>query len=494
MKYIKLTKTTDFDNYLSYGDQDDLNFKMAFSQDIILEPYSKIAFCSLGFEYITTSFLSQATNNGINYVIDATGKGTYENFFTIPLGKYYTEDNDIEFINDLTERINYTFNFNDLTIGREAKFDIVNERLKFYFHYGNIGNGNFEYKNTENNNGVIRATAPIVAPYGNFCFDKHYIAKGTGFFRGTIGDLPVGGKIIIGLSTTPLDSSYPTARIETIKYGVVIEPLIYNYILNGVETVTANGPAVGNTVEIRLDNLTGIEGEEVVIISYHDGANETILTTGERIFNDELYPVIIFTDLQGVISKFTFSSSPFQQSATNTQINSNTDELQYIPFPYGNEEMVFTINIPDDNLRDKVCGFNKPTVSSSRVKQPTISGLYRLFSGGFNSWNLNILLKNFSIESYDIINEQIKNENDQYSRNIKEGSRSQLLYSIMKIKPQGAFAFTYDAPYPIWINLNNKNRIYFRNINIEVVDSLYEIVNFEGEASLTLMIKDKDEV
>ena len=88
-----------------------------------------------------------------------------------------------------------------------------------------------------------------------------------------------------------------------------------------------------------------------------------------------------------------------------------------------------------------------------------------------------VQLMNLQIESYDSFSDTT----------IPAGGQRQNLLSIIPATVGGKII--YEPPYPTFIDLNNEQPIYLRNLNARVVREDYSTININGLGTLVLLIE-----
>ena len=289
-----------------------------------------------------------------------------------------------------------------------------------------------------------------------------------------------GVEIIFGLSETNPDTIKTTIDITMIKYGIVItgENQLLKSIYQGVATDSTEVSGTNNYMTLEL-----FEGKMNVGV-YDDAKNRYQYILSEPyVYGKKLYPIIIFKqtadDLtkanQVVVSKINWMGNSFYKSSVSNIVENSNEILDAnlnanIPtMAGGNSTMTFKFS---GNSLAEFLGFVQ-----SDYTLPTTGNTFDIVApekneSTFQPQSIIIELLNLPLKSFDTTAHSRK--------------------SILAVIPNLQFLtdkLVYEAPYPLYIALDNDKEMLIRNVKARILNSDLSQLSLEGDAMMTLLFK-----
>ena len=480
------------------------DFEAVYNSDIVLEPNSKIALQSVSIDSDPIGVVVNSTNNQINYEINSVYKKSLQ------LAKRsYTTVNISEFLTDIQSKLNNSvvFNPNDANsnspkaLGLEWNADRGdNNRVNIQYKRGlpNIYRGSYTLKNASfsaisasNNQYFLSADANnSVSDFSQNAFLNFPMAKGNGYLRCRTRTLEQGTNVkqgyIMGVYKDG-DMTSDNIDFEKIVFGIRVNintgtgQRFYKPIINGVEGATTNmNTYVSQSGSNEFQEIT-INGGQVDINIYRSGTSTPTNIAGSLLqYNQEdLRPVFVFFGDRATtkIDAVRFTPSPFHNPITPLKVELGGEDYAESGITAPIKPTGASVNDNDPN----VLIFNSPVVANFLGYDFQRIPVFGTRDGG-NSCEFEAIRQFNIVEEADAMLVQLMNLQvegyDSYSDLITygNGQRTNLLSVIPSKASSGKVV--YEPPYPTFLDLNNREPIYLRNLNIRVLREDYRYDGF----------------
>lgn len=452
-----------------------------FHSDIVIEPNSKIALHSLTAEINTESItISAGVNDNIQFKM--TQQQTSYRSLHITAGTY-NSSNYTTLFSDITNKMNRLMLYNSNEIGRQWRA-IVNNDKKVVFE-NVLGEYIKPPTSTETNNKVAYVKAETATQTGNnrvsrrvsgqgvvgnpdsFLYIKSPECKGSSQLRGKIINQTNNNtaNVILAYMASPPNTTSTSITLTDIKFGIKCNATgsNYSYYYNGNLYNSITPQATGDVISIDTHqnkiflNIYKDDGDSIIALSQYD-FNHT----------DNLFPVIIFLgDSTTGISNIQFSSDPFYTTLNNViepleligdiPVASATPTIKYLKFMDAELATFF--------------GYKQTYYESSKgVSYPFIAENY--FQPADFSDSFIVELLNLNVDSYDGLSKERRN----------------FLHCIVQadiIRNR----LTYTAPYLLWLDIKNTNKLSIRNLKARLLKEDLSQVNLTGISQITVIIE-----
>lgn len=452
-----------------------------FHSDIIIEPNSRIALHSMTAEINTESItISAGVNDNIQFKMIA-GDTNFRSLHITP--GTYNSSNYTTLFSDITTKMNRLMLYNDNEIGRQWRAGVnVNKKVVFENVLG-------EYIrppiSTESNNKVasvksetVRSTNTYISrrltgqgTVGNpdsFIYIKAPQCKGSAQLRAKIINITNNNteNLILGYSTTPPDTTTTSIDLSSIKYGIKCNSSTntYSYYINGVLTPSTRVQQTNDIISIDTH-----QNSIFLNVYKNDGAViENIFQASSYNHTDNLFPVIVFLgDNTKGISNIQFSSDPFYQVLN--EIVEPIEIIGTVPISTSNQT-IKTLQFMDTDLAS-FFGYKQTFYQSPRgTSYPFIAENF--FQPADFSDSFVLELMNLNVDSYDGLTKERRN----------------FLHCIVQadiIRNR----LTYTAPFLLWLDIKNSNKIALRNIKMRLLKEDLSQVNLMGISQVTIVIE-----
>jgi len=497
MKLIRLTT-----------DDDTATFDCSFNDGIIIKPDSKIAVQSASASLGGGSLTLSANNNDIFYQItdtitEALGGGirvvhlnpasyVSSNAEVLLRDIENTLNNDAKWI---SPGVNQT-SFKKI-LGLEWNISIPQGRMLLQYQIGSptdsdgldrfnvndvtrTGGGNeVKWGRTEGIPASFNLTSTMIS--------KKYLSRGNSYYRCKIGrcNAEAGGDgFIIGVTTNPVAPKNWTANYMTyaIKVGYTDGVLEYSII-----KTDAGGHVIGPT-PVPLATATPTADAD-------QGTNDTmeVAINGNRVElniwkNGALAPIkLIAENIGGFLynQQKLYPFATFYGSRTNANIGASKSSLRLTPSPFdsgdgleapprgrgGADKSKNFLQFQSSSLasylgydRQRIPEFGEYNIEEAQYLADNV------YTTGLGVNGFIIQLLNLTVDSYDSFREQ----------------RENILAVIPSTDSSGELV--YMPPFPIFIDMMNKNELSVRNIRLRIVNTDYTPLPMEGIGLVTLLI------
>mgnify|MGYP007077397888 CR=1 FL=1 len=477
MQLLRLTIRKEYDE-----------FSATYNGDIVLPPNSKIAVQSASINTLPTSIIIGTNNNRVNYQI-REDLGEQELFLS---PRTYEAGQIEEFLSDLEDKLNESVDFdvsdpNNKVLGLEWKTSLNGDnKVEIKYEIGrynlfetswnlatgvtftNIGGGG-TYK-------ALGGDATAVSDFSRNALLPYPIAKGSGFVRARTRRLEGTGAgddvgFVFGVYEDGSLDNDTFNNISKVKYGfrVNVDGTIRTYtaIIDGVldnsVTTVMNSytqDSVNNeTMEVEIN--AGFMNLNI----YRSNGDKDELFTTQYFLEEDLRPCFAF-----------FGTRP------TTQV----DMVRATPSPYGDQPAVVSVgddlNVnapprparPNPNDKNYII-FQSPLVSTflgfSNQRQP-VGGELEAYTATYTADNqyfkpqeadaMIIQIQSLQVESYDSYSD---------TQFPSGGQRANILSVIPETQTSGKIV--YEPPYLTFLDLNNREPISLRNLDIRIFKEDY---------------------
>jgi len=460
-------------------------FDNNFNEDITVEPNSSIALHSLTAEINIEQITIDAQNDLIQFKMfqsDDTFK-----VFHVEHGIYNSSNYNTLF-DDMTVKMNRLMGNVQGEIGYQWQVgtDVATKKVNFCNKQGDYilpkstGSDKFGTKQLSGTvgsagvSGIWNRTTGAGTPgsYDSFMYFKTPNCKGSSTLRAKIYQAGFTDGFIIGYTAKPYNTLSALVNLSDIKYGIRCTELnqVYKTIVNGVETDTTTMAQV--VASANKDNdILSIDinkGNIKLNVTRGDAPTINLLTLGE-VYNHttDLFPVIVFLgDNNCKLFTMSFSSDAFYNIVNERVYEISLSKLPSAGTNDGNRILQF-----GDIDMSKYLGYKLTQYTQGVVNDATNFISDTPFNPSDFSDSFVIELQNINIDSYDGLTNKRRN----------------LLHTIVQadvIRNR----LTYTAPYPLFLNLNNQNKMVLRRVRARLLREDLTPTALTGYSQITLII------
>ena len=473
-------------------------FDNDFSPNIEIKSNSQVALKSLSLENVISEISINSANDRITFQT-ATGV-----VFTPQLthAKYDTTTAPSLF-RDMTIKMNAVLNptINPSNVGMEIDCFVPTAQGKETKFEVAMLKGNLSEHTTQTvlNKGAVAVSrlaptapyyTPASAPTGNNCFmyDPRPIARGGGVVRFKIRRVSTANaNCIFGLTSQNPDTMTGTSfDLTKLNYGVKIPAIAavpaLQYQSGSAGTFTNTGTLPSAVINDSTNNdtlqFTITEGKIEGQVWTAAAGLTTLEDFGAYTYPTDLYPVIIFLDSDFQMRTYRYTPSPFHDTETTY--------VPHIPLlGHGNEPpqqnpvaTLFNLIFEEDSL-PTFLGYNNIAVpmpvGSTRSGLTFRAIAENIYRPNNKSDALIVEFLNLTLMSYDGL---VKDRKSYLNVIPEDDSNGQILY---------------DAPYPLYIDIDNANPLSLRNFKLRVLNNDLSQVQMRGLGTMVLLIKSPGE-
>lgn len=485
-------------------------FNNILNTDVIIEENSKIALCNFSAEIRQDIININATNDKINCQILKKDEGPRSTNLS---NNTYGKNNYEDLFDDMTYKLNTIVSYQPSNIGRQwlACVNDSTNKCEIAIKKGQISkpeitetSPNLKLKDVQKVVGVNtyhRLETANTLGNNAFMYYNNPISKGSGTLRGRIaraseqpGTEPKG--VIIGLvkqENKPVDTTLIIPTIN-ISYGISFTTTDgkYSTIINGEETITdldvnvygSSGEDQTKNDYIDLEISNGkLYGK---VYKWDSEDNESVYYPLFEIdyTQENLFPVIIFRGHETArIKDIMFSNDPYYNNLVEAYIENEEVGNVYVKPPTPNNKGKPTVGYFqfESNELATYLGYNNSRIPSSGEVEIGTSYIFKA-DNEFTLSDLSDtyvveLLGNIQLDAYDTIDKQRRN----------------ILHTI--IQPNiVSQRLVYMAPYPLWIDIKNKQKLTMRNFSCRVLKEDLSPVVFSGFSQITILIESSNNI
>ena len=490
--------------------KDTADFESSYQADIVLKPKSKIALQSVAINSLPQTLILSSENNSITYQISGTTNDPsplYQKKVNLTI-RTYTATQINQLLEDIEDRLNDSVDYifgttpTEKPLGLEWRAVLEEKKVNIGYEIGRMNS----YFNTtawtktnceavqsgagDNHNVGMTAGLPSVTTFANMCSFPFSLSRGNGFIRCRTRRLETGNTkngYMLGLVENIDD--FDNMDLTKVKFGLRVTfdgaNRVYKSVIDGIES-TVTVPMVTYAQDSATNDYgeVMINGEFVDINIYqHDGNSYQLSTIDTSIYNNQdLYPFIAFFGTR-----------------TTTQVNGT----RLTPSPYGNAPDPSSTSFSDDvsappkpinpsvgsqgnfiffesDVLSQFLGYNtQRTPIAGELERYTVNYKAPLsyFIPEFADACL-VQLMNLQIDSYDSFSDTQE----------QSGGQRKNILSIIPSTSQTA-RIIYEPSYPTFLDLNNENPIYLRNLHIRVLREDYSPIAIDGLGTIVILIE-----
>lgn len=479
--------------------KDVAEFNATYNGDIVLQPNSKIAVQSASINTLPTTILIDTTNGRINYQI-REDLGEQELFLT---SRNYEAGQLEDLLKDMETKLNESVVFvntdpSNKVLGLQWKVDLNGDnKVEIKYDIGrynlfetswNLATGvTFASTGGDARYKALGGDATAVTDFSRNALLPFPIAKGCGFVRARTRRLENADGFIFGVYEDASLDNTSFNNISKVKYGFRVTIAdgtnkVYHSIIEGVED-----PNVSATMDSYTQNSNDNEVMEIEV----NGGNVNLniyRTNGDLVqvnsipYNQEnLLPCLAFFGTRATtqVSFIRSTTSPFGNQPTFQSVGGDLS-TNAPPQPPSQ------VNPNDKNNLI----FQSPLLSSylgfSNQRQPVGGDLegatatYTADNQYFKPQEADAMLiqiQSLQVESYDSYSDTIFPAG---------GQRANILSVIPQTQTSGKIV--YEPPYLTFLNLNNREPISLRNLDIRILREDYSRISITGLGSLVVII------
>ena len=477
------------------------SFNNNFQDNLVLPPFSKLAFLNASIDTMETEIVIDNTNNKLSYSLNS---GLDKEEVTLTNAVYTKKQ-----LNDLLLDMRAQFNNSvflveggtgwlgyvgvewNVTV-RLFKVNIEYKRsaLESYEESLDFEGTDIEFDNTTETVGVYNNTTYSSTEFTEVAMLPVPVSKGFGTIRAQIDLLEradpqnlASNGFVIGFSTTNLSTIEPSDFTQSmITYGLKVSltnagaPRYVTYLDGVATTVTAGTltPTYNGESDPNNDYLdVSINGSNIQIGAYTESDDYVNLTQHPYTAEQNLYPFIAFNTGSDftIASNLAMTPSPYFPLKTKGQ-----NLLGSVP-PVPPEPALGLGTLNFESLNGEVnsielakfLGYNEISLSTGDIVPEFTFVAQTNFQGANLANSFIVELQNIQLQSYD---------------GFKEG-RKNILYFMSQDSSDGYLHFEVNTPQPI--DLNNKNEILLRNIRARILDDNYTPILIDSPAYMTMI-------
>ena len=455
-------------------------FDNTFNEDILIDEKSQVALHSFTAEIDTQEIIIDAQNNEITYkLVGGNLVGTPARVVNLTPATYDNSNYGDLFI-DATNKMNEKVANVSTELGLQWQIQTnADKKIEFNIKRGDFiapENASFASKvvlsNVSYTSSSWRRSGDTSGENTSFIYMKSANCKGAGVFRArTTVEADTG--YILAYLTVPPETGATTIPTTSIAYGIKVQSsnlttVNYQRIINGeILDNTSLQTSAGDTVALETNNGR-IKG-----IVYRGGVAQPPLFTDLYNHVQDLFPVLIILGASARVDYVRFTTDPYYDHNNINIIN--TDEVIGAIPNGGEQKTVKMLGFTDIDLA-KYFGFNANIITTiAPVDDHTFESKY-VFALADYCDSFVIELQNLNVDSYDGLSAQ----------------RRSILHTIVQadvIKQR----LVYNSPYPLYLNINNANKITLRRLKARILREDLSAVAMVGFAQITMIIKSPNE-
>tara|TARA_Y100000114_G_scaffold82780_1_gene76479 strand:- start:1986 stop:3491 length:1506 start_codon:yes stop_codon:yes gene_type:complete len=497
----KLIKLNTFDNNAVF----DTNF----NDEIIIEPYSEIAFHSISMKRNNARLVVDAFNDTITFQVVGTDANGFGGLHSINLDHdTYSKIHKEDLFNQLNHKANALLSINNAKeLGTEIKFTVDGSN-KFNFKAQHLPYANASSNNVSNlrfiglSNSNNKTSRDVGALTGllkdNYLYSQVPFTKGAGVARLKIDTLvqpadpaePNG--VGVGLTTQIEKLTNGTITFDDLDYAVstgtspaqpyrIRLPTSVNFSNTPTNpSYTGVGHKNNDVFGINLD-----QGQIKIIA--HQNNNVNVELAIEDYDANKTYYVVYFcigAVTNSVFTKALYNITPYGSPNASTHLSIGEEDETDLTAPRPPRTRAgrsnYALNFPNESTAEYF-GFRKPNFSSDAPVLSFTIQAPNIFSNNADSDNYLVEMLNIpSLDCYDSFINQKMN-----------------LLAVIPVSERIIDNITgliqYSDNYPTFISMNNKNKLSLRNIRARVLTADHQQIVTDGLSSLNIVIRNKRE-
>ena len=452
-------------------------FDCTFNEDVIIEPYSKIALHNITAEIDTTELTIDAQNDLLEWYISSTNpKSTH-----MPNGIYNMANIDT-FFSNLGLSMNRAMSYNKNEIGSEWKVGktqgnktAFNVKQGVFFKPISYASTNEFFVKCAKTTSFIARNAGTPGQFDAFYYVRTAQCKGSSTLRikyfSNSGSSNVG--MILGFLTTPPPANASTINLADLTHAIqlVNNSVGYSVIFDGSSSNTSTTPQLSDNIDIRMFN------EKIQFVIVRDSGAQIVLKEETYDHVQDLFPVVLFIgDQNARFSNLVFTSSPFYgASIDNSKLTPPDDSLAVVLPNVGAYKTTRNIKIVDIDVASAL-GYSNNIYSSPAPETASLWVAENQLTLVDLADSYVVELMNINVESYDALTKQRRN----------------ILHTISQIEIIKE-RLTYQAPFPLFLDINNRDGLTLRRIRARILKEDMSPADIRGIAVLSVIVKSPKE-
>jgi hypothetical protein len=458
-------------------EENDGRFDCDFNEDLVIPPNSQIALHSFTTQFPSTNIVINSLNNELLYTVN----GTTNTKIILPEGTY-TNANVQEFFSQTQQKLNESLAYAELQVGKQWRAGIFGGKTQFTVAQGRWTNSgeailkNVDVIMTPGTFGQYQRSGGTIATNDAFIYFNRPIVKGSGFFNTKLlvdSTVQTNGGFILTLTSNCPNASTTTIRPDTIEYGIRFNGvgIPYSDITNGVTTESATLGQLGDTVQ-----FTYALGTMTYNIVRADNTN-IVLKTSPFNHMSNYFPVVVYNG-DCKTSTAWYVRDPFYTLSGTLDDNLDLD-LTASGFPIA-PQFAGTNNFFQFNSASLAKEFGYAT---SRIPENGFINTVHYAYTATTPFQLRdysdtyiVELLNIQLNSMDAMTKQHKN-----------------YLAIVPHLQDLRELVVYVSPMLIFLDLNNKFPLSYRQIKARILrDDLTPVTTY-GLTQMAILIKSYDE-
>jgi hypothetical protein len=473
MRLIRLTTETN-----------DGRFDCDFNEDLVIPPNSQIALHSFTTQFPSATIVVNSLNNELSYSLDGD-----DNIKTIvlPIGTY-SNANIQEFFSQTTQRLNASVAYQTGQIGKQWRAGIFGGKTDFSIKRGLFrtisiqpNQNNSFWKNVANvsddpatEGNRYQRDGGNMASNDAFIYWNLPIVKSSGYIRQKVlvdSTVPTNNGFIIGLTSVCPDVATTSINPTNLEYGVrytsVGEP--YYDIVDGVSSQSAVMGALNDII-----NIIWAENGIVYRVTRENGDTETIRDTTFNHLTD-YFPLVVFNG-DCILANTNIICDPYYSPTTTDNMTpTEEEELGAKFYPAVKTDNFFEFNTA--TLAQEFGYFNARIPETGFVN--TINYSYI----GDNAFILRDYSETYIVELLNIQLNSMDAMTKQHKNYLAVVPHLQDLRELV----------VYVSPILIFLDLNNKFPLSYRQIKARILrDDLTSVTTY-GLSQMAILIKSSNE-
>lgn len=471
---VQLIRLVNNENKVGYNEG---NLECEFDSEIKVKPKSKIALHSAVFEAIERQFEVFSNNNEVN-ITYATNPTPIQ--ATVQLTNNIYDSNNIDFFyQDITNKFNLSVPYDNKTLGSEWLCEKQEHNNKVGITYKRVQrtvNPDVK-KNISFSNNRIKRNGGVSGTDDSYAGSDGFICRGVGQYYVTNAN-KVKQPFFMGVMNDTIENKIDAdgdLGIENILYGFQYDGNVsFTQIVNGVAT---GAPFTWGFVEKPSVEVLINTGK--INLNFYDAAKQAGLEFNYN-GSDKLYPVCVIDGTSAI--ELTFSAAISGFSNLSAGVDEVDEGLLASPDAQQRNNDNLTV-VFQSNLLAQFLGYNDGNIGSF-PNSGLISNIlfqaasYLLLNVKSDSFLVELMNTGLNVSSYDA---QLKKR-----------------FPILGVIPSAeiseiAHAVVYEAKNLIYLDIDNIDEIYIRNISVRLLNSDLSPVLTRGGAFITILIKDTNE-
>jgi len=463
-------------------EENDGRFDCDFNEDLVIPPNSQIALHSFTTQFPSATIVINTLNNEIRYGVDDSGSKR----IILPQGTY-SNANIQEFFGQTQQLLNESLAYTQNQVGKQWRAGIFGGKTQFTIKQGiwNTSSSVLTDNNSKNVAFVGTLNPTVILRYQRlggvmtsndaFLYFTTPIVKSSGFFTQRVfvdSTSQTNGGFILGLTSNCPNASTTEINPNSLEYGIRFNGvgLPYSEISDGITTETTVLGVLGDTLQLNY----ALKKMTYTIKRFAGG--EVILKEG--IFNhmSDYFPVSILNG-DCILGETWYIKDPFYNvSETDDNVGLGTDTARF-PIPPQFE--------PTPNFFEFVSGSLAQEFGYINARIPEV-GFRSGVNFAYTATNPFVLRDYSDTYVVELLNIQL-NSMDAMTKQHKN------FLAVVPHLQDLRELVVYVAPILIFLDLNNKFPLSYRQIKARILRDDLTAVTTYGLTQMAILIKSADE-